>query len=876
MPRHLLTLLLMLLALCGSTQAQVKGHVVLEDGSPAAYATAMLFADSNTSGTPPAYAITNAKGHFSIDAKRTAGAWLVVRYLGCKEYRQPLPAKSGIIEIKLQTDAKRLGEVTVEERYKSVEVSGDTIKFNTEYFKTGAEDNAAEVLNKIPGMEVDDNGDVSYGGKKVDRITVDGRDLFASGSDGALNTLSADAIKGAEIVRNARSNSIIDEFSGRELTTLNLKTDGRTRVNGKVSALAGYRNMGKSENSVLLMGKKVALTGILSANNTGEAVFSFSDYIRHVVGLDNLLSGRGRGFSFSDDELSMLIPPSNVYHSANGVATLSGTWQPSSKMKVKGSLIGNANALDAESLSIQEFYGLDLTNTHRLGSNSGNRFYSGNLQETWKPNDRIEISNSTRLTNTSMQQHDTLAEHGMADIDTWEKTHMRKVGISDEMVMNMQFDNDNLLSAHISFDHSRRNFSYGLFTNQALLPLPYYPPDGTLLKLDNNRHITHTQFSPDITYAIKLGHLFTLNATLAYAHTLSTFEHSTQQGDSTSATLASDNGSVDLSISKTKGVLRFSVGAEAVANRYHSTIGDIDGSHNSALLPNASIGLAFSSTHRIDLSASLSQSDIELENLLREPMVNGYNSLYGGSYIVDPRSKAANLSLNYYIYDLFSATMFVASAGVTRNRFTLKPYTQQDSSIVTRTVYDNNGQMQTEYLTAQLSKGLGDLPADLKVGGTVQHSASQTTINLTDGNLQSTSASVTVGCVTRSKKAINGEVGGSFITSASALGDSSFPHSSMNQYGAHAAIILNLRHLTGEVRFAYSYADNGSYQRDVYEIGFRVEYRIGKWRMLLRGSNVMNLGGMDWLSIASTANYLSTTQYRKVPGYILLGIAYRF
>ena len=199
----------MMLLAAVTAQAQIKGRVTLPDGSGASFATTMLFADSNTTGSPRAYALTDGKGNFNIKASPKKGEWLVVRYLGYKEHRQPMPLDGKTLTIKLVTDVQNLKTVKIEAKYKSVEVSGDTIKFNTEFYKTGAEDNAAEVLNKIPGMEVDDNGDVSYGGKKVDKITIDGKDLFSSGSDGALNTLSADAIKGAEILRNSRSNSII-------------------------------------------------------------------------------------------------------------------------------------------------------------------------------------------------------------------------------------------------------------------------------------------------------------------------------------------------------------------------------------------------------------------------------------------------------------------------------------------------------------------------------------------------------------------------------------------------------------------------------------------------------------------------------------------
>lgn len=861
-----------------SAQGQIKGRVMLPDGNPATYATVLVYADSNTVGTPLAYALTDSKGNFVIKTAPKKGYWLVVRYLGYKEHRTPLPLDKPLIEITLKKDVKNLNTVKVEAEYKSVEVSGDTIKFNTEYYKTGAEDNAAELLNKIPGMEVDDNGEVSYGGQKVDKITIDGKDLFSSGSDGALNTLSADAIQGAEILRNARGNSIIDDYTGRELTTLNLKTDGRTRLNGKVSAMGGAIGKAKSENSLLLIGKRLSLTSILSANNTGEAVFSFNDYLRHIVGLDNLLSNRGKGFSFSDDELALLMPPGNVYRSLNGVATVSGNWQPSDKLKVKGNIIANANIMDAESSSLQEFFTLGLTNTHNTAESNGNTFFSGQLQETWKPMTHIELSNRTRFTNTTMQSFDTLMESGLAAMTTLQNSDMRKWGIDDELVLNIE-KGDNLLSAHLSASHSMRNYSYALTADQPLLPLAYYTLSGDGYTFDGDRQIGRVELSPDISYALKLGNKYTLTTTLAYTLSRSTFSYTPSGGDTIDESLVKNALTLGVELNKNKGLFRFTVGADGVVDRYSSDpasqFADIDNKPVS-ILPRATLTLAFSGTHRLSLTASQSLSDIEIERLLRTPMVNGYNSLYGGSFITDPRSKADNISLNYYIFDLYSNTLFYAAAGITNNHYTLKPYTSQDSTIVTLTRYNNDGSMATRYVTGQLSKGLGHFPADLRVGGMLTETESQTAVNAIDGEVTMLSWSTSVDLVTRSKKALNGELGFSYQTTNSHYASFGSLTSRMEQYGGHAAVIVTVKQFRGELRYSYTHLQNDTYLRQFHDIAFRAEYRIGNWRLLLRGSNLMHLDSFDWISQVSTDYYLSSTRYRKVPGYLVAGLAYRF
>lgn len=870
------TLVLLLLLCPSALMAQIRGTVWLPDNEPATYATVMLYADSNTNASPLAYAITDGKGMFNIKATPSPKNWLVVRYLGYKEYRQPIDAAHKHYDIRLIADAQQLNAVKVEAEYKSVEISGDTIKFNTEYFKTGAEDNAAEVLNKIPGMEVDDNGNVSYAGKKVDRITVDGRDLFSSGSDGALNTLSADAIQGAELLTRGRSNSIIDNFSGRELTTLNLTTDGRTRANGKVSALAGIRNKFKSENALLLIGQKVSLTAILSANNTGEAVFSFSDYIQHIVGLDNLLSSYDKGFHLSDDEIALLMPPSNVYASNNGVATLSGNWKPSDKFSMKGNLILNGTGLEAESLSQLDYVSLGFSNNHSLQSHNRNLFFTGQMQQTWTPTENVEFSNHTQFIRSRMESQDSLNESGFNNMMADEDNDMTKQTFNEEMVLNIQHGNS-MFSAHFNMTRTRRNYSYGLLTDQVILPFAYYRAVDSDFHIDTHKDITDFEVAPDITYALQLSNKHTLNTTIGFQHSHNELRYGPQETDSIVASLTHNTPFAEVSINKNKGLFRYSLGAVIEYDQMTSTIDGISIPEPSlTLCPEATLTLQFSSTHRLMLTASMTEEDIDLEHLLRHPMVQGYNSIYNGSQIDDPGSNSKNLNLNYHIYDLFSNTLFFAGAGITNSSLTLKPYSIQDSNTVTFTLYNNDGEMTTRYLSSHISKGLGSWPVDAKLFGTITQSDSKTTVNNTDGNIGSTSYSLRFALVSRSKKPYNAEIGLDYQTSETEITTITTLNSKLQEYGAHAAFIVSFKRFNGEVRYSYTHLENSNYTRNFHNLGFRMEYRLGNWRLLLRGSNLLHLDRMDWLAVSSSPYAVSTATYRKVPGYLMGGLAYRF
>ena len=229
----------LLLLWMGCVFPQITGTVTDRQQKAVPYATVLVYDGEITGGTPKAYAITDDEGRFKISKALTKGNWAVVRCVGFKELRQELdPAKHSYAFV-LERDVTSLKEVKVKSNFYGVSVSGDTVKFKTDYFKDGTEETAGELLNKIPDMEVSENGNVSYAGKPVDKVLMDGKDVFSSGSgDVLLNNLPADAVESAEILMNYKGSSLADEFRDRSLTALNIKTNRKGQTSGKLRLIS--------------------------------------------------------------------------------------------------------------------------------------------------------------------------------------------------------------------------------------------------------------------------------------------------------------------------------------------------------------------------------------------------------------------------------------------------------------------------------------------------------------------------------------------------------------------------------------------------------------------------------------------------------------
>ena len=250
-----------------------KTYKVSDKSKLEIYKDLRAYADSLLTPPMKGYAVTGGDGSFSLTVDGTA--WLQVKSLGYADcVKRVAPGESGV-DVKLEADGKTLAELVVKGSYAGVKVSGDTVRFDTDHFKTGAEDNIADVLRRLPGVDVSDDGHITYEGRGVSTLLVDGRDVFARGSEGtAVNNMSADIMTGAEILKNYAGYAVGNRYARGTGTALNIKTSGKHRLTGNADANGGLKDKYRGKGAAIYLGRSSSATALASANNTGEPVFT--------------------------------------------------------------------------------------------------------------------------------------------------------------------------------------------------------------------------------------------------------------------------------------------------------------------------------------------------------------------------------------------------------------------------------------------------------------------------------------------------------------------------------------------------------------------------------------------------------------------------
>lgn len=275
-----LLLLATLSAFAQTKRVTVSGRVVEDTGEPAVQATVQLLSLPDSTFTTGI--ASNEKGYFSLPRVKAGKYVLKVSYIGFKNKLIPLqltasaPNKN-VGTVKLETDAIMLAEAVVVAEAPQVQIVEDTVAFNSSAYRTPEGAMLEELVKKLPGAEVDDDGNVKINGKEISKIMVDGKEFFGGDVQTGLKNLPVDMIEKLKTYDKksdlARITGIDD---GEEETVLDLTVKKGMNQGwfGNVDVAGGTEKRYMGRAMVNYFYDKTQVSLIAGANNVNDQGFS--------------------------------------------------------------------------------------------------------------------------------------------------------------------------------------------------------------------------------------------------------------------------------------------------------------------------------------------------------------------------------------------------------------------------------------------------------------------------------------------------------------------------------------------------------------------------------------------------------------------------
>ncbi|ASK31918.1 hypothetical protein CEY12_18190 [Chryseobacterium sp. T16E-39] len=177
-------------------------------------------------------------------------------------------------EIVLEPQVQEIQEVEIKSRPKIAKAKEDTISFNLKAVRDGTERTTEDLIKKLPGLDISDNGKVTYKGNTIGQVLVEGNEFFGKNHKIATQNLSADMISGIDLWQNFTT------LSGNQSTALNLKLkeEYKGKITGNIEGNYGTKNSYLAHSNLFKLGKIGNLALIADANNIAKDPISFMDF----------------------------------------------------------------------------------------------------------------------------------------------------------------------------------------------------------------------------------------------------------------------------------------------------------------------------------------------------------------------------------------------------------------------------------------------------------------------------------------------------------------------------------------------------------------------------------------------------------------------
>ncbi|WP_417428270.1 carboxypeptidase regulatory-like domain-containing protein [Halpernia sp.] len=266
-------LFLLLLSVSGIlfSQHTISGKITDSDGEPIASASVTI--EEAGKDAIIAYSITNSKGEYKVTFTTSApNVDLKIKAFNQKPVTKSLSNSTQTSNFKLESQATEIKEVKI--KTKMITKRGDTISYDLKAFENKSDRSLADVLKKIPGIEVNTDGSILYQGEPINKFYVNGKDLMEGAYGSINNALPKDAVQKVEVMENHQPIKMLQDKVPSQNAAINVKLKKSVTMTGRGEIGTGFGDPWTYNVKLtpMFFGQKSQWVVNYKTNNNGESV----------------------------------------------------------------------------------------------------------------------------------------------------------------------------------------------------------------------------------------------------------------------------------------------------------------------------------------------------------------------------------------------------------------------------------------------------------------------------------------------------------------------------------------------------------------------------------------------------------------------------
>lgn len=830
----------------------------------------------NNNGDIITYTISEEDGSFVLETTETGFFTLEVSHISFSPHKEQIELHESNLKysflVILKPNSNELGEVIIQAGRAVAQQDGDTLSYNLDAFTTGNEQKLKDIINKLPGLEIDAHGNIKSEGKVIGNLLIDGKHFFGDNHKLAVDNLSAEMIEGIDLLKNYEAFDAVKDIEGSKETALNIKIkeEYKGRPTGNIDVYGGYKERYRSHVNLFSFAKTHNISFIGDLNNTGQQSISLLDFIqmnrnRHIMDKDD----RENSITTRESIPAFLIDDHNRNKQQSQFGAFNAVFAPTKNLAVEAFSILNKEKINERRFSEKQYYSSTSTlhsmddiqahNKHLINQTTINAEYKPSAHSLLNYSFEFKPNKNDYTTNI---QSSIENEEQMTDQTGTIEGHV----LGQRLEFINRLSQNKLWSVNAFSNITRENTGLDIASD-----LPLFDKGDTISQRIKNGIREYSIFSK-YTQRTK-NHILNLNT--GYLWQKSQFHPHDQK--STLSDFRQNYFYTGIYAENKEGFLQYKTGINI--RKYDNSFKNFQNTGKWIFLPSINSKLNFSSTHYLSLKYTRQAGFPKANQLNIFGYANSYRDFQSISEVQSDKTIMNNqFNLTYFYFNLFSGTQILLNSFYNKT----KNIIGRNSSIsgnynyfsLINTPYRNNWTT-----TMQFQTRIRPVKTIFKIEASYTHSRFENYIdfNRNKATVQNYQVRPMLSSLFKGSW-LNYEIGVEIHQN-----NTKFMAPQAINKGTIASPFINFNGVFSKnwmyfINNNFSYYRTSNTNRNMYKLDIEIRYskESSKFSYWLSGENILNLSSSQIAEVYTTENSMSQNIIYQMPGYIGVGISYDF
>jgi len=736
--------ILLSFACCFISYGQIKLEGIVTDSLQSPLESASLVAINKKTRNLESYALTDINGKYKLNLNKNTNYNIQVSYIGLRTLEDSISTK----EISLLKDYNLRSDIALQEVIVKmpVIVRGDTLIYDADSFKNGTERKLEDIIDKLPGVEINEDGQIEVEGKVVNKLMVNGKDFFDGDTKIGTKNIPSNAVDKIQVLRNyAEVGQLSGVRNNQDNFAINIKLKS-----GKESFWFGDVTLGAGDSpddqlylvqpKLFYYNPKYSINFISDVNNIGELALTRRDIRGFGGGFSRPSNKSGTSINLGDNSLNFLTSQRNALKIENQLASANFSYSPKKTLDLGGFLIFNSSQILSNEISLAQYTNPDLGIPNERTEQSNTELSNQGLLKlsaSYKPNfnNQFDYDILTRVSNDSQKQNSfssVLGNTNQVDeitpyninqnfsyyftldednIFAFEAQHVLK---NENPFYNVTIDNNpdnsdpfDITAESIGLNTSLSNYNLGqekqIESNQLDAKLDYY-------------HIINPKSNINFTLGTIQSHQQFNSNIFQFLNQSIKFEPTPRFNDGLAINDTEYNFSdlymgVHYRFRKGKFTVTPGFSIHAYGNRNIQFGKEIEDKFI-RFLPDFETRIQIKKGESLTLNYNMRNQFTDVTRLARGLLINSYNSIQYGTPDLQ-NALSHNVSLLYSSFNLFNYTNVFARVAYAKNIDQIRSLTDFESVIRTSTFFNSNFADENFNVFGRIQRTFGKIRAGL-------------------------------------------------------------------------------------------------------------------------------------------------------------------